>query len=193
MKSQLRILRFLMENKEESFSIRSIAKKLVLNYRIAFDEIKKLENEKLISVKKLGNTNQCSFNYSFNEKILMVEHQKRAELLKNKNLKVLYNTIMGVKNPFFICLVFGSYATGTHTNRSDIDLCIITDNQEVKKKVEQALKTLPLGMHILDFTTKDFISMLKTTELNVGKEIVKNNVILKSVENFYELINYARR
>ncbi len=193
MKNQLRILGFFMENKEESFSIRNMAKKLVLNYRIAFDEIKKLENEKLISVKKLGNTNQCSFNYNFSEKVLMIEHQKRVELLKNKNLKVLYNTISEVKNPFFICLIFGSYAIGTYTKQSDIDLCIITDNQDVKKKVEQALKTLPLEIHILEFTTKDFISMLKTTELNVGKEIVKNNVILKGIENFYELINYARQ
>lgn len=193
MKNQIKVLSFLMENREDSFSIRHIAKSLGLNYRIAFDEIRKLEDEKLVSVKRLGNTNQCSFNYNFNEKVLAVENQKRAELLRNKNLKVLYNNVMNVDSPFFICLIFGSYASGKYTQHSDIDLCIISDNQNITRRVDEELRILGLDIHFLDFTTKDFIGMLKTTELNVGKEIVKKNIILKGVESFYELMGYVRR
>ena len=38
-------------------------------------------------------------------------------------------------------------------------------------------------------STDEFESMLKTKENNVGKEIVKNNIILYGVENYYNLIS----
>ncbi|MBI5881320.1 nucleotidyltransferase domain-containing protein [archaeon] len=192
MKSQPKIIKFFADHKDEHFSINSVAKFLKLNYRIAFEEIKKLESDETLAVKKFGNTNQCSFNYHFNEKVLTVENEKRDSLLKNKDIKALYDRLIGLKNPFFICLVFGSYAKGSQTKHSDIDLCIITDNEEVKRKAEQIIRTLPLKIHLLSFTTKEFASMLKTTDQNVGKEIVKNNIILKDVESFYEMVNYAR-
>jgi len=34
--------------------------------------------------------------------------------------------------------------------------------------------------------------MLKTREFNVGREIVKNKIILKGTEQFYELIEHAK-
>ncbi len=191
MKNYHKLIRYLLDNYHECYSINSIAKKLKLNYRIAFEEINKLANEKIIIIKRMGNSNQCTFNYYFNEKVLEVEQKKREELLKNKDIKVLYSLISDIKNPFYICLIFGSYAQGKQTKNSDIDVCIISDNKEINAEIEQITKTLPLKIHLLDFTCKEFISMLKTTELNVGKEIVKNRVLLKGAENFYELINHA--
>lgn len=191
MKNQQKIIMFLIGHKDESFSINSIAKKLKMNYRIAFEEIKKLEKGGIVAIKKLGNSNQCVFNYHFNEKVLEAESQKKNDFLKNKTFKVVYNRIMEIKNPFFICLVFGSYAKGTQTKQSDLDLCIITDNEETRQKAEQIIRNVPFSIHFLCFTTKEFISMLSTTSLNVGKEIVKDDIILKGAEGFYEMVNYA--
>lgn len=191
MKNQQKIIRFLIGHKDESFSINSIAKKLKMNYRIAFEGVNKLEADGIVTIKKLGNSNQCVFSYHFNEKVLEAEDRKKEEFLRNKDFKVLYKRIMEIKNPFFICLVFGSYAKGTQTKHSDVDLCIITDNEEVKQKAEQTIRLFPFDIHFLCFTTKEFISMLSTTELNVGKEIVKDNIILKGAEGFYEMVNYA--
>src|SRR3972149_8262331 len=105
MSSWLKILRFLMDNKEESFSIRFISKKLGLNYRIAFEEIKKLEKEEIISIKKLGNSNQCAFRYALSEKVFVAENSKKNDFLKNKALKVMYDRVMHIQSPFFIFLI----------------------------------------------------------------------------------------
>jgi len=191
MGSWLKILRFFMDNKEESFSIRFIAKKLGLNYRIAFEEIKKLEKERIIFIKKLGNSNQCAFKYALNEKVFIAENSKKMDFLKNKALNVMYGRIMEIQNPFFIFLVFGSYAKGTQTKQSDIDLCLITDNPETEKKMQQVIRLIPFKTHLMNFTTNEFIAMIKTKEQNVGKEILKNNIIIKGIESFYELVNYA--
>src|SRR3989344_1800986 len=130
MNSKQKILRHFIENNGDSSSIRSISKKLRINYRIVFEEIEKLKEQGLIEIKKLGNCNLCRFGFKYNEKIL--------------------------------------------------------------KKAEQIIRLIPFDIHLLDFTTEQFIIMLKTTVLNVGKEIVKNNIILYGTENFYEMMNYAK-
>lgn len=192
MKNQIKIIKFFIENKEKKFSILSISKHLNMNYQIAFSEIKKLEKEKIIGIKRLGNSNQCFYNYQFNEKILIAESQRKEHLLRNKDINVIYTRLNEIKNPFYILLVFGSHSQGKETKRSDIDLCIISDNQETKNKASQIIRTISLNIHYLDFSVKEFLNMLKTTEDNVGKEIIRNNVILKGTEQLYEVINYAR-
>ncbi|HLC80964.1 MAG TPA: nucleotidyltransferase domain-containing protein [Candidatus Nanoarchaeia archaeon] len=192
MKNQLKIICFFLEHKGESFSINSIAKKLKFNYRIAFEEVKRLAAEKIISLKKFGNANQCRFNYFLNEKVFLAENHRKKILLKNKNLLILYQRLAEINPPFFIFLVFGSYSRGKPQKHSDVDFCLIADDEKISLRIEQILRTFPSETHLLKFTSKDFLSMLKTTEPNVGKEIMLNNVLLKGMENFYELINYAR-
>src|SRR3989344_3998263 len=192
MNNSLRILAFFIEHRGEFFSIYAAAQRLNINYRIAFEEIKKLVKEKMLTLEKLGNSNQCTFNYVFTEKVLAVEHQRKENLLKQKYLKVLDTRLQEIKNPFYIALVFGSYATGKQKKQSDIDLCIITDQEDIRKKAGQIIRTLALPIHYLDFSTQDFISMLKTTEENVGKEIMKKNILLQGVEDFYRMVSYAR-
>ena len=192
MKNQLKIIKLLIEHKEEQFSILQLAKQLNLNYKIAYGEIKKLDLKNLLIIKKLGNSKQCSFNCVYNELVLAAEKKRQENLLKNKNIKLIYHRLEEIKNPFYIFLIFGSYVKKTNQKNSDIDLCLISDNQELRENINQIIRTLALDIHLLVFSTNDFLSMLKTTENNVGKEIVKNNIILKGIENFYEMINYAR-
>ena len=88
-----------------------------------------------------------------------------------------------------IVLVFGSYAKNKETKTSDIDLCIICDNEEKKKEFWNKLNLLSLNLEIQEFTTKEFISMLEKRQNNVGHEIIKNNIILYGTENYYNLIS----
>ena len=191
MNNKLKILRFLLENRNKTFSINQISKSLKINYKIIFDDIKNLEKEKLIQIKKLGNSNQCSFNNSFSHRIMQVENIRKSELLKNQDVNVLHNDLNQVKNPFFILLVFGSYAKNIQTKSSDIDLCLITDNKKINQTTNQILSTIPLKIHLLEFTTDEFSQMLITKKENVGKEILNNNIILHGIENFYNLIKNA--
>lgn len=189
---KLSILRFLIENSEEDYSIRKIALARRINYKSAYKVVKKLGKEGIVNVKKYGNASIVKFNYNFNESVFIVENQRKEDFLKNKDFKVLYKRIMEIKNPFFICLIFGSYAKGTARKGSDLDLCVITNEKEVKSEISAILDITPFDIHYLEFSSDDFIKMLKTTEFNVGREIVKNKIILKGIEEFYELIDHAK-
>jgi len=102
MDSTQKIINFFIEHKDIQYSINSVAKYLKINYRIAFEKIIELGKDSIISINKLGNSNQCSYNYKFNEKTLEAENMRKNKLLKNKNINVLYNRLAEIKTPFFM-------------------------------------------------------------------------------------------
>jgi predicted nucleotidyltransferase len=88
-----------------------------------------------------------------------------------------------------IVLVFGSFIKKQNTSFSDVDLCIISDNGEKNSKLIEKLGLLSLKLEIHEFTTKEFISMIEKKQNNLGNEIVKSNIILYGIENYYTLIS----
>ena len=190
--NNLRILKFFVDNKDKTFSIRKVSEVLNINYRIVYEEIMSLQNERLIKIEKKGNSNICSFNYKYNNKTVNVEELRKEELFKNKDIKLVYNRIKEVKSPFYCLILFGSCASKTNKKGSDIDLCLITDNQEISKEIQPILSITPLDIQLQDFNSKHFIQMIKSKELNVGNEIVKNNIILYGLESFYEMVNNVK-
>lgn len=185
---KLKILRFLIENRTEEFSIRQIAKTRKINYKSAYNALKLLENEGVVSVKRKGNISLCSFNRKINPSVYFVENERRETILKDKNLKVLFERIKIIPEQFII-LLFGSYAKGTQKKGSDIDILLIADDDE---KVSNELDLLPLKTHLTHISYEDFVSMLKSKEMTVVSEAVKKNIILFGIEDYYRMIGNAK-
>ena len=114
---KLNILKLLIENQEEPFSIRKISQLRKINYKSAYYALRKLGDEGIALLKQYGNTTLCSFNRSFNDSVFVVENERRKELLKNKDFLVMYNDLRRVNAPF-IALLFGSYAKGSEIGRA---------------------------------------------------------------------------
>ena len=186
---KLNILRLLIESQEKLLSIRKISKLRRINYKSAYFALKKLAKEGIVNLKKAGNTTLCSFNMSFNGSVFAVEYHRRNELLKNKNFLVMYQELQKINAPF-IALLFGSYAKGTQTRHSDIDLLIITDDF---KPIGQQVSLFPFKVHATDVRYKDFKQMLKSREFTVVSEAIKKNIILIGIEEYYRLVNNANR
>lgn len=187
-----KILKLLLSNKEKEFTIRAISKEVLIDYKTVHIIVKKLIKSNTLIAKKAGQTILCSINQKgFNADVFRAESIRKEELLKNKDLYALYNYFEDIKEPFFILLLFGSYASGKARKGSDIDLMLIADNDDLRKKAKKVISSIPLNIHFIDFSSKEFLSMLKTTEFNVGKEAVNNNVILFGIEDYYRLIKNA--
>ena len=92
-------------------------------------------------------------------------------------------------------ILFGSYAKGTATKQSDIDLLfIISDikDKNLRESIEREsasyqysynLKVSPLITNI-----EEFKKMLKDKELNVGKETKEYGISLYGHEIFWRII-----
>lgn len=187
MNSQEKILAFFAANRGEKPSINQLAKRLGLNYRLAFEAVRGLGKEGLLSVEKLGNFNRCGFVWKFCPASLAAEVRRRDGLLKDRNLAVMAGRLSSIRNPFHIMLVFGSWASGTQKKGSDVDLCVISDDPRAIEEAETVAGGMPFDVHMLDFSHGEFLSMLGTARQNVGKEIVGNCVILNGTEAFYRM------
>src|SRR3989339_1135260 len=109
MGSETKILRLLLDNKEEVFTIKKAAESLSINYRIAYEKIMKLEKEGLIKVTKVGNSKVCKFTYTFDSRVFQAEDSRRKDLFKIKDFLIIHNRLAELKFPF-VALLFGSYA-----------------------------------------------------------------------------------
>lgn len=186
------IIRYLLENCDKELNILAIAKSVKMNYKNVFDIVKRLEREKLVTLKKFGSSNKVTVNKIIHPLVFEAEYARRKDILRDKNILVMLNQIKkDMKSSLYILLLFGSYAKKTQTKISDIDIMfIVPDGTEEKfeKKVHQTARLMPLPIHHMTFSESQFLDMIKAKDFNVGKEAMKNNVILYGIENYYELI-----
>lgn len=183
-----RVIKYLIENKNPQ-SIMTASGAIVLDYKNTYNIVNELQPE-IISKEKIGNTNIIQLNLVPNQQIYSVENKRTEQFLfNNPKVKLIAEDIVRVNYPFFMVLVFGSYVKNTKTENSDIDLCIISDNKEKTKQLIEMLNLLSLKIEIHEFTTKEFVSMIEKTQNNLGHEIVKSNIILYGIENYYNLIS----
>ncbi len=187
MNSDIKILKLLIENSEEKFTIKKIAEALKINYRIAYEKVVALEKEGLIKVTKVGNSKICEFRSKFSDKVFDAEYAKRTELFRNKDFLVLSNRLAEL-NFFFVALLFGSHARGTANRHSDIDILAVGGDE---KEIHATLSLLPKKIHLTYVTYEEFIHMAKLKEFTVVSEAIKNNVILLGIEEYYRLIKNA--
>jgi len=186
------IIRYLIENKNEELNILKISKKLKMDYKNIYFIIKRLEKESLVKLESFGQSSRVKLILQIHPLIFEAEYNRRKELLKDKNLAVMLNDFKNkLKSKYYVLLIFGSYAKKTQTKNSDIDLMfIVPDGKEelFEKDVYKVVRSLPLSIHHLVFSEKEFLNMINSRESNVGQEALKNNIILYGIETYYEMI-----
>ncbi|MBU0469980.1 MAG: nucleotidyltransferase domain-containing protein [Nanoarchaeota archaeon] len=190
MKTESKIINLFIE-KKESLTIRELAKQIKSDYRITYTAVQKLLEKKVILAQTVGKSTLCSLNKDYyGPEIYIVEEKRKETLLKNKNLEVLYTEIMSnLKTAQFTFLLFGSYAKGKQTKHSDIDLCFISNDKDFEQKIYNIVSSIPLKIHPLIFSEKEFNSMKFSREPNIIREIIQNTYILYGIEPYYRLKN----
>ncbi len=189
MDSDIKILKLLLNRREEKFTIKKISEALKINYRIAYEKTMMLEKEGLLKITKLGNSKICEFTYNFNNKVYEAEYYRREDLFKkNKDFLVLNNRLAELSF-VFIALLFGSHAKGNAAKHSDIDILIIGGDE---KEIRRATSLLPDKIHLVTTSYEEFIHMAKSKEFNVVNEAIKNNIILIGREEYYRLLKNAK-
>lgn len=71
-------------------------------------------------------------------------------------------------------ILFGSYAKGTEKSDSDVDIYLETKDNKIKNKVKEIYSKL--SVKIGEFDIKSLLI----------KEIIKNHIIVRGVEEYYE-------
>jgi predicted nucleotidyltransferase len=184
------IVRYLIENKTKEINISKIADELKMDYKNIHSIVKRLEKESVVKLEHFGQSLRVKLISKASPIIFEAEYNRRMELLKNKDLAVMLDDFKNkLKSRLYILLIFGSYVKKTQTKNSDIDLMFIVPEEEsFEKDIDRIAKSLPLPIHCLVFSEKQFLDMINARESNVGKEALENNIILYGIEPYYEMV-----
>ncbi len=202
-KTLLKIIELMRTKLDKGLTILEISKKLKIGYRPAHMHITNMEKEGIIKIEKVGSAKQCSLNLgNANTRHLLeeVDISRKEELYqKNPKLKIIDKLISKLTEKFISeihsIVLFGSYAKGTATNQSDIDILFIVGNigdKNLREEIEREsasyqyshnIKISPLITNIMEFQ-----KMLKAKELNVGKETREYGISLYGHEIFWRIM-----
>lgn len=189
------ILAFLLNNLNRGYAIRELAKAVAQDYKIVFTTTKKIQAQGVIKIERISNINRCSPNISHENAQLFGYVSQRYSIIRlpKKITSVLSDIKTSIKNPFYILLIFGSYAKGSATSRSDLDLLFIIPDRNCEPQINAAVKksaTLSAIQtnHII-LTINEFISALR--EPSVAQEAYNKHLLVHGGELFYELIQNA--
>ena len=106
--------------------------------------------------------------------MFIVEMHKTIQAIKKyPRLRKIIDKIKENKR-ISLVVIFGSYAKGTATKQSDIDLYIETEDRKIKDVAE--LIDTKLSVKIGQYDRKNILI----------REIEKDHIIIKGVEKFYE-------
>ena len=183
------IVTYLIENKDKDTNIYQLSKALGIDYKNTYRIVKKLEGESVLKIEKFGNTTKCLLSHKMNSFLFSAELRRREKILKNKNLRAMLKTFKESSEPInYTLLLFGSYVKKKQHKDSDIDLMFIIPHKDLEKMIDQTLSIIPLPIHAIILTESEFKDMYSRRTGNVVQEAVNNNVILKGIENYYEMI-----
>ena len=196
-KTDFEVLGFLIDNLEEEYSIKELSEEIKKPYVKVHNSIKRLAEKKIIKEIIKGKSHYCSVDYKNNIDVVCFINSQKARIFleKNKKISIIISEIVSnIKFPDYSLVLFGSYAKGHPDKHSDMDIAVISckEKKEETERVLNSIKKLSsIAIHSLEFSYEDFIEMIKSKEMNVGKEIVKNSIIFKGCEQFYESVRLA--
>ncbi len=172
--TKLEIVIDLLKNNENH--IRGIAKNLGTSHTTVLRKVEELTKENVLDYKMAGKNKVFSLKKTLKTKnyVYMSENYKLNKLLERyPELGVILKEVIS-KAPSNLIILFGSYAKFIAKQDSDIDLFVETKDNTLKEDIKLVSGKINLKIGKFDLNN------------SLIREIVKNHVIIKGVETFYE-------
>jgi predicted nucleotidyltransferase len=176
---ELEIVLVLLKNKTH---LREIARTLNESHSTVLRKINELVKDNILDYKKEGKNkifliknNLKAKNYVYSAEI----HKLNILLRKHPELSIILEDIKKNFSKGMIIL-FGSYAKGIPKKESDIDIYLETNDAKVRDKVKETNSKLSIKIGKFD-----------TNSLLI-KEIIKNHIIIRGLEDFYERAEFFK-
>jgi predicted nucleotidyltransferase len=161
---------------KEDLHPRAIAERLSANHVTVLRKLRNLEQENVVDFRLEGKNKTYTIKLSLEGRNAAMI----AELYRQSMVVSRYPVLRGIFQAIYemqdvpLALLFGSYAKGVATKESDIDIFLETVDPGRKKELEQKHSLLSVKTGRFD---KDDLLV---------REIMKDHVIIRGVERYFE-------
>ena len=190
----IEILKLLASNLTKDFTILKIAQATGKTNRLTYLTVGKLEKDRIITVQPKANLRLCRLNLKNPQIVSFIEALRWRDFeRRQRSVSLLVSDIVSKSElPYFTLIIFGSYAKGTATKKSDVDLLLVTPDRMLQGKFETAIKSAMalsnIPVHDVVVTYSEFASMLGEKKINVAKEVLEARLIAYGAEAFYTIL-----
>ncbi len=190
--NERKVLRFLLANFSEDYSINEISRQCNLVPNGAFKILKKFEKKNITAPKKVANIKSYKLNFDSPEAIKILELVLMPEY-KEKRIRYRHDDLKSLQETAQMCIIFGSYVTQKE-NPNDIDILFVFKKEDYNKYqslLQRVKLIIPLKVHDVIQTKGDFVKNIRT---DLSKKIIRNGEVLWGQEFLVRLIkNVAER
>ena len=163
-----------------NYHLRELSRKLETPHATILRKLNEFVKENILDFKTEGKNKIFFVKNSLNAKnqIYSAEIYKLSKLIKkHPELEIIFEEIKKVV-PKGMIILFGSYAKGNEKKESDIDIYIESTDNSLKNKLKEISSKINPKFGKFDRTSL------------LIKEIIKNHVTIRGVEEFYEKIKF---
>jgi len=148
----------------------------------------------MITIEEKANLKLCKLSLENPQMIALIESLRWLDFTrKRSDIGLLVSDIVSRSElPYFTLAVFGSYAKGAMTKRSDLDMLLVIPERKFEDTIETAIKSARalsnITVHDVVVTYAEFAEMLRETKINVAKEVLEARYVGYGAEAFYTLL-----
>jgi len=193
----IKILKLLTSNLTKDFTILKIAERARKTNRLTYSTVKRLEKERMITIQEKANLRLCKLSLENPQMIALIESLRWHDFTrKHPDVGLLVSDIVSKSQlPYFTLAIFGSYAKGTMTDKSDLDMLLVIPDRKFGDTIETAVKSARalsnIPVHDVVVTYSEFVDMLSEAKLNVAKETLEARYVAYGAETFYTLLRQS--
>ena len=189
MDNRLKIINYLGKHLGTSFTMRELSKATKVPYATFHRAVQGMKD--LIKIKAVGQSKTVALNTdnsAIKSYLAISSEEEKKEFLKNQPMISKIASELNMKNTV---VLFGSYAKGTEKETSDIDLLIISKKGDKSLSFSKYELLFKKKINPIFITKSEFTRMLKDKDENVGKQALRDHVLLNNPESFWEGVLYG--
>jgi predicted nucleotidyltransferase len=186
MDNKLKIINHLGKNMKKTYTLHGLSQELDIPYASFYRTVQKMTD--VLDVKVVGKSKTIRLqtkNPIVTSYLAVSSDEEKKEFL---NKQPIIKKIWSELDTKDIVAVFGSFAKRKVTAKSDIDILIINKDGQKSLPFSKYELLYKRKINPLFITKREFKSMLKDEEENVGKQALKNHIILNNPEGFWKCV-----
>ena len=186
MDNRLKIINYVGKHTNESFTMHELSKLITVPYATFHRTVETMKDLLIIHI--IGKAKTISLNKdhpTLKSYLAISSEEEKITFLRNQPIINKISTEISTDD---CVLLFGSYAKGSEHTSSDIDLLIINQKGNKTLSFSKYETLFKKNINPIFITKSEFITMIHDKDENVGKQALKNHVILKNPELFWEYV-----